>query len=110
MFNLGHLYAELMQPPDLDAARHWWERAADTRHSEAMFNLAYLYANLIQPPDLDAARHWYERGADAGNNEAMFNSAPVCGIGSRRIWTRPAAGTSAPPIPGTTGPCSNSER
>jgi TPR repeat protein len=56
-----------MQPPDLDAARHWYERAADAGNSDAMKDLGYLYAWLMEPPDLDAACHWYERAADVGN-------------------------------------------
>ena len=33
MFELGALYERRMQPPDLDAARHWYERAADAGNS-----------------------------------------------------------------------------
>jgi TPR repeat protein len=33
MHDLGNLYAQLMQSPDLDAARRWYERAAHTGHS-----------------------------------------------------------------------------
>ena len=64
MNNLGRQYADFMQPADLDAARHWWERAADAGNSNAMFNLGHLHAELMQPPDLDGARHWWERAAD----------------------------------------------
>ena len=73
MFNLGVLYAQLMDPPDLDAVRRWWERAADAGDSEAMFNLGVLYAQLMDPPDLDAARRWWEGAANAGHAGAMFN-------------------------------------
>jgi hypothetical protein len=70
---LGVLYAHIMEQPDLDAARRWYERAADAGRSGAMTALGDLYAQLIQPPDLDAARRWYERGAAAGDRGAMHN-------------------------------------
>ena len=44
MFNLGLLYA-MMEPPDLDAARRWWERAADAGHIGAMDKLKLLQAD-----------------------------------------------------------------
>ncbi len=47
MYNLGYLSAQVMAPPDLDAARHWLERAADTGHSDAMYMLGYLYARMM---------------------------------------------------------------
>ena len=61
-----------MEPPDLGAARHWYERAADAGHSGAMNNLGALDTRR-EPPDLDAARCWYERANDAGNSAAMGN-------------------------------------
>jgi hypothetical protein len=86
MFNLGRLYAR-MEPPDLDAARHWWERGADAGNSNAMFNLGVLHEQR-EPPDLDAARHWYERGADAGNGDAMYNLANLRANSKRAWWRR----------------------
>jgi TPR repeat protein len=61
-----------MEPPDLDAARRWFERAADAGNSDAMNNLGVLHEQHWEP-DLDAARHWWERSADAGNAHAMYN-------------------------------------
>jgi TPR repeat protein len=69
---VGSLY-ERMEPPDLDAARDWYERSADAGNRDAMYNLGVLYDQLMDAPDLDAARRWYERAADAGHRDAMYN-------------------------------------
>jgi TPR repeat protein len=66
MYALGALHSDLTQPPNLEAARHWFQQAANAGHSGAMYLLGYLYAQLMTPPDLHAARGWYERAA-AGN-------------------------------------------
>jgi TPR repeat protein len=34
MFNLGFMHRD-MDPPDFDAARYWWERAAALGHADA---------------------------------------------------------------------------
>lgn len=70
MVELGLLLTEL-QPPDLDAAQHWFERAADAGNANGMNNLGHLYATLMQPANLETARRWYERAADAGNTAAI---------------------------------------
>ena len=49
--------------PDLDAARSWYQRAAEAGHVNAMNCLGDLYARLTEPPDL---RRWYERAARPG--------------------------------------------
>jgi TPR repeat protein len=69
MVNLGILY-ERMDPPDLDAARGWYERAADAGDTDAMYGLGVLYAQLMDAPDLNAARGWWERAAALGHMEA----------------------------------------
>jgi TPR repeat protein len=70
MYNLGWLLANL-DPPDLDAARHWYEQAAVAGHPDAMVNLGVLLAKHLDPPDLDAARHWYEQLVAAGDPHAQ---------------------------------------
>ena len=60
-------------PPDLVAARAWYEAAAAAGHVGAMFNLGVLFANQWNPPDLPAARAWYEKAAAGGDSAAMNN-------------------------------------
>ncbi len=67
MINLGGL---AKKAGDLDAARAWYEEAADLDNPKAMFNLGLL---AKKAGDLDAARYWYEQAADRGNPKAMFN-------------------------------------
>jgi TPR repeat protein len=71
MINLGSLLTYEVDPPDLDAARHWFEQAAATGHTSAMYNLGILLAYEVDPPNLDAARHWWEQAAAAGDALAM---------------------------------------
>jgi TPR repeat protein len=73
MNSLGLLYSHWTDPPDLDAARQWYERAADAGNHGAMNNLGWLLHKQMDPPDLDAAWHWYERAADAGHSRAKVN-------------------------------------
>jgi hypothetical protein len=73
MYNLGVLLATLLDPPELDEARYWYEQAA-AGHTDAMRNLGLLLATQLDPPDLDQARHWYEQAA-AGTDEAEDSSA-----------------------------------
>jgi TPR repeat protein len=70
MHHLGTLCAA-STPPDLEAARRWYEQAADAGDGGAMHHLGTLCA-ASTPPDLEAARRWYERAADAGHSEAMY--------------------------------------
>ena len=65
MYARGYQYSNETDPPDLDAARGWYERAANAGHVDAMYALGVLYAELMQPPNVDAARGWYERAASA---------------------------------------------
>ena len=67
------VWAHYTEPPDLDKARDWFERAADSGHSGAMTALGNLYAQVMQPPDLATARHWYQRASAAGDRGAMHN-------------------------------------
>ena len=52
MTALGNLYAQVMQPPDLAAARHWYQRASAAGDRGAMHNLEVLY----EDSDRDASR------------------------------------------------------
>ena len=72
MYNLGVLLANQWDPPELDQARTWWEKAADAGTTSAMSNLAVLLANRWDPPQLDQARTWWEKAADAGTTNAMY--------------------------------------
>jgi TPR repeat protein len=49
MYNLGVLLANQWDPPELDQARIWWEKAADAGTTSAMSNLAVLLANRWGP-------------------------------------------------------------
>ena len=71
MYNLAFLLAERVDPPELDAARGWYERAAEAGYFDAMRSLGILLATMVDPPELDAAREWYERAAEAGHINAM---------------------------------------
>ncbi|HZE49700.1 MAG TPA: hypothetical protein VE074_09060, partial [Jatrophihabitantaceae bacterium] len=73
MNSLGLLYSHWTDPLDLDAARHWYERAAEAGNYNAMNNLGWLLHEQMDPPDLDTARRWYERAADGGHRRAKIN-------------------------------------
>jgi TPR repeat protein len=62
-----------MDPPDHEAARRWWVRAAEAGNSRAKHNLGRLHHKVMKPPDLDAARAWYERAIGSGNRRAKHN-------------------------------------
>jgi hypothetical protein len=93
MYNLGVLLANQWDPPQLDQARTWWEKAADAETTSAMYNLSLLQANRWDPPQLDQARTWYGKGGKEGPPHGT--SAPgVTGLIAvmRRIdAARPAA-------------------
>ena len=42
MCDLGYLYVELTDPPDLESARRWYQRAADAGDADAAENLRLL--------------------------------------------------------------------
>jgi hypothetical protein len=73
MRGLGFMLTERFDPPDLDGARQWYEKAAAGGDSAAMFNLGYLHAEQLDPPDLVGARGWYEKAAAAGDLEATVS-------------------------------------
>gem|GEM_PF-3545559 len=80
-----------IDPPDLDGARDWYQRAADAGNTDAMNNYGVLLATRLDPPDLAGARDWYQRAADAGNTDAMLSlgSLNLRGFdveGAARAW------------------------
>lgn len=79
MLYLGNLQAD-QEPPDLDAARRWYQRAAEAGNSAAMYTLGVLFAQKMKPRDRKAARYWLDRAADAG-----CDIRPLCG----RWYTKP---------------------
>jgi TPR repeat protein len=42
MYNLGYLYAKSIAPPNIEEARRWLQRAADTGHTASMYTLGFL--------------------------------------------------------------------
>jgi len=64
-----------LDPPDLPAARRWYEAAADFGLVPAQFDLATMLETRWVPPDLDAARQWYEGAAVVGLPEAQLGLA-----------------------------------
>ena len=114
MCNLGVVLSDRLDPPDLDAARHWYQQAADAGDTGGMYNLGYLLADRLDPPDLDAARHWYQQAADAGrqwyqqaadagHSGAMFNLGVLLAdrldppdLDAARQWCQQAADTGDP--------------
>jgi TPR repeat protein len=50
------LLADRLDPPDLETARGWYERAAEAGDPYAMNDLVVLLATQLNPPDLETAR------------------------------------------------------
>jgi len=75
---------ETAPPPhrDLEAARQWYERAAELGHAGAQNNLGALYFDgrgVLRNP-LEAAK-WYRLAADQGHAVAQTNLALMYGMG-----------------------------
>ena len=59
---------------DYKVAAHWFRRAAEQGHAEAMFFLGILHsAGQGVEKDPGAAATWYEKSAAAGSADAMYN-------------------------------------
>jgi TPR repeat protein len=71
MNGLGSLYAT-STPPDFEAARHWYELAAEAGHIDALNNLITIHFRSTDGLDLPAARPLFERAAEAGHRGAMY--------------------------------------
>jgi len=91
---LGEL-AQQADPPDLDAAREWFGKAAARGDIAAMYSLGSLHQNKIDPPDRAAAMHWYEKAANGGHSNAMNEIGRLCyadeDFETAREWFRKAA-------------------
>ena len=48
MYARGYQYSNETDPPDLDAARGWYERAANAGHADAMYSLGMLRRSSTQ--------------------------------------------------------------
>src|SRR5687767_10471695 len=64
-YNLGLLFADGLDPPELTEARRWWEQAARAGHTLAAYKLGVLLADRLDPPELTEARRWWEQAARA---------------------------------------------
>jgi TPR repeat protein len=92
-----------------DDARRSSEHAVDAGDRDAMYARGYQYSNETDPPDLDAARGWYERAANAGHVDAMYALGVLYAeLMQPPISTRRSVGTSGPPTPETSTPCTTS--
>ena len=76
MTALGNLYAQTMQPPDLAAARHWYQRASAAGERGAMHHLEVLYGDAAAPPP-----GWYARPPSDDQIDAMVEWLDGPGIG-----------------------------
>ncbi|MDN4646317.1 bifunctional trypsin-like peptidase domain-containing/SEL1-like repeat protein [Arthrobacter sp. PsM3] len=73
MYLLGTLLQTDLDPPDLEGARYWYEKAANAGHTSAMLNLGVQLAHYLDPPDFEGFRYWSGKAADAGESWAMMN-------------------------------------
>lgn len=73
---VGEIYEKGMgQPPDLQKAAEWYQRAADKDYSHALSNLAYLYEKgLGVPQDPVKALNLYRRAAGITDDQLTFAS------------------------------------
>jgi TPR repeat protein len=71
-------FAELSEagtgvPSNPQAARSWYQKAADLGHAEAMGHLGAMFeSGRGAPQNLDTAREWYGKGAARGGRLAMY--------------------------------------
>ncbi|AMO62000.1 Sel1 repeat [Mycolicibacterium phlei] len=71
MANLGALYLDRMEPPNVDAARYWLEPGARAGNIGAMVRLGFLCMEHLG--EFDTARLWLTSAAQAGDAYAMHN-------------------------------------
>ena len=98
MTALGELYELRVSPPDLEAARDWYLRAAGDGDATACYRLGVLAATC-DPPNQTVAQEWWQLAANAGHVLAMgslgdFYAArmPPDPAMSRHWWERAAEG------------------
>jgi len=107
---LGDFHRRL-DPPDLTAARKWYEKAVGAEElypaegggyryygrRYAMYWLGRLFEELWSPPDLAAAQAWFEMAAAAGSSEAMSSLGELAerrdppDLAAARAWYEKAA-------------------
>lgn len=77
LFNQGKAYHDgIGVAQDFEAARAYYERAANAGSTDAQLNLGYLYfVGEGVERDFAAARAWYEKAAQAGDKSAAQNLA-----------------------------------
>lgn len=68
---VGLMLQTRLNPPDLEGAHYWYERA-DAGSTEAMTDLGLMLETGVNPPDLEGARYWYERALNAGDIRGGF--------------------------------------
>lgn len=74
-------YAKLLETgdgveQDLEAARRWTERAANSGHVRAMHNLGVInYYGAGGPQNLEQAARWFQEAALYGSRDSQFNLA-----------------------------------
>ncbi len=74
-------YAKLLETgdgveQDLEAARRWTERAANSGHVRAMHNLGVInYYGAGGSQNLEAAARWFQEAALMGSRDSQFNLA-----------------------------------
>lgn len=73
MHDLADLYrtGDPWLPQNLDRAKQWYTRAADTDWDLAMYELGAL-AFTAKPPDYPTAIDWFKRAAALGNTSSML--------------------------------------
>jgi TPR repeat protein len=87
-----------MDPPELDQARGWYQKAAEAGHTSAMYGLGVLLEDRMDPPELDQARGWYQKAAEAGHTSAMYGLAVLLAdrmdppqLNQAQLWYQKAA-------------------
>ncbi|CAB4417936.1 unnamed protein product [Rhizophagus irregularis] len=68
MFNLANRYRDGEgTEKDLEKAFHWYQKAAENGHTNAMFNLAICHKNGEgTEKNLEKALQWYQKAAENG--------------------------------------------
>jgi localization factor PodJL len=87
-YRLGGMYEKGQGvAKDMEAARRWYERAAQAGHVKAMHNLAVLHAEGgLGAPDYTTAAYWFGKAAERGLVDSQYNLAvlTVRGLGVKR--------------------------
>jgi len=84
LFEIGSRYAGGGGgKPDLSAAAHWYEMAAELGFAPAQYRIGNMYEkNIGVTRDLAKASQWYLKAAEQGNASAMHNLAVLYAMGA----------------------------